>query len=494
MVYESDIVVVGCGIAGVSAAVSAAQAGASVRVLERSPKAERGGNSRYTGGNVRLKNDNEVTDDFVELLVRSSATFVHHSHNAATLKPYDEWPPVLRAYGFADPELITAFVEGATETFAWMKSCGVRFGPIVNPTSGVPGFETIGGGQEAVERLATTAEQLGVTFHYETAGRSLNLDDTGNVAGVRAWSHETGPLDFAAKSVILASGGFEGNLEMSTRYLGPHAYRLRTVCRGGMYNKGEGIKMALEVGAAPAGSYDDFHAMILDPRSIHSEAVQPWNYGILVNVRGERFIDEGSDARSRISDKVGRAILAQPDGIAYFIFDAKVQEVPNFRRQIGSEVPPVKAASIEGLATGLGINPATLKATVDAFNAAVQDGKFTPIVPDGKRTFGITPPKSNWARTIDGPEYMAYPMVCTNVFTFGGVRVSPKAQVVNTDGYIIPGLYAAGEVIGLYYESYVSSTSYLRGMVFGRIAGKHAASLCRPVQAGTKQSTAKGQA
>ena len=297
------------------------------------------------------------------------------------------------------------------------------------------------------------------------------------MAGVHALSKEAqGPVDFAAKAVILASGGFEGNLEMSTKYLGPHAYRLRPVCRGGMYNKGEGIKMALEAGAAPAGSYDGYHAMICDPRSIHSESIQPWNYGILVNIRGERFIDEGSDARMRTGDQVGRAILAQPDGKAYFIYDAKVQDVPNFRPQIGSEVPPIKASSIEALATELGIKPSALKVTIQTFNAAVQDGKFTPIVLDGKRTLGITPPKSNWARTIDGPEFMAYPVVCTNCLTFGGIRVSPRAQAVNTEGFEIPGLYAAGEVIGLYYGSYIGMTSFLRGIVFGRIAGKDAAS------------------
>ena len=489
MVYESDVVVVGCGIAGLSAAVAAAQAGASVRVLERAPKADRGGNSRYTSADLRMKSVTEVTDDFVDLLVRTSSTFVHHSHNASTLKPYEEWPPVLRAYGFADPELVTAFAESAPDAIAWLKSCGVRFDEAINPTNGVPCLKPVGGGWEAVERSALAAEKLGVTFHYDTSGKSLNLDEKGAVTGVRAWSSEAGgAVDFAAKSVILASGGFEGNLEMSTKYLGPHAYRLRPVCRGGMYNKGEGIRMALDVGAAPAGSYEDFHAMIVDPRSDHPESIQPWNYGILVNVRGERFVDEGSDARTRIADKIGRDILAQPDGIAYFIYDKKIQEIENFQRQINSSVPPVRASTIEALATGLGINPAKLKATVQAFNAAVQDGKFTPIAQDGKRTVGITPPKSNWALSIDGPDFMAYPLVCTNCFTFGGVRVSPSAQVVNTEGYVIPGLYAAGEVIGMYYGAYVGSTSVLKGLVFGRIAGKHAAGQIKMNKSGASRA------
>jgi hypothetical protein len=91
-----------------------------------------------------------------------------------------------------------------------------------------------------------------------------------------------------------------------------------------------------------------------------------------------------------------------------------------------------------------------------------------------------------WACAIEDPEFMAYPLVCTNCFTFGGIRVSPRAQVVNTDGYEIPGLYAAGEVIGLYYGSYVGSTSFLKGIVFGRIAGKHAPHRSKMVQGGAK--------
>ena len=474
MVYESDIVVVGCGIAGMCVAVSAAQAGASVRVLERAPRNERGGNSRYTTGDIRMKSLTEMGDDVVEQLVYTASTYVHHSFNTDTLKPYDEWPAVLRAYGFADPELVTAFVEGAPESVAWLKTCGVRLEPVIHRASGHASLESIGGGLEAIERLSAIAEKLDVTFHYETAARSLNVDAKGAVSGVRAWSKQ-GFMDFSAKAVVLASGGFQGNLEMMTRYFGANAYRLRTACRGGMYNKGEGITMALKIGAAPAGSYEDFLSLICDPRSAHSESIKNWNYGILVNMRGERFVDEGSGARIKICDQVARAILAQPEGKAYFIYDTKAQGAGDFSRQIGSEFPPIKANSIEGLATALGIDSRVLKSTVQKFNVAVQDGQFVSNKLDGKHTAGITPPKSNWARTLDGPEFMAYPLVCTNVFTLGGLRVNPRAQVVNTEGYEIPGLYAAGEVVGLYHGLYLPGTSYLRGIVFGRIAGEHAA-------------------
>jgi tricarballylate dehydrogenase len=438
----------------------------------------RGGSSRYTTGLLRLKNTVEVPDEFADRLVQTSETFVQPSFLEQTLRPYDAWPPILRAYAFADPELVRAFVDWVPPSLSWMQSLGIRFEPTVNPSSESQILETVGGGEGAVDKMVQVGEQKGVIFHYETTGRSLIVGDSGEVIGINARSRSEGPTLFMARAVVLASGGFEGNPEMSTKYLGPEAYRLRTVSPGGMYNKGEGIEMALKIGAAPAGQYGGFHVMILDPRSTRSEAIKPWNYGILVNIRGERFVDEGADYREHISDQVGKAILRQPEGRAYFIYDAKIRDVHNYQRQIGSEYPPITGESIEDLAAKLDVNSSVLRTTIQDFNAAIQEGPFRPVKPDGKRTKGITPPKSNWARAIEGPEFMAYPVVCTNVFTFGGIRVSPRAQVVDRDGYEIPGLYAAGEVVGLYYGSYLVGTSFLRGIVFGYIAGRNAGGYC----------------
>jgi tricarballylate dehydrogenase len=474
--YESDVVVVGCGIAGMAAALSAAEAGASVRVLERATRERRGGNSRYTSGNLRMKSLSEPTDDIADQLQRTSDTFVHHSVIAETLRPYDEWSPPVRAHAFADPELVRSLIEHAPEAVGWMAGNGVGLASTSNPASGVPCLETVGGGITAVEGLGAAAEAAGVEFHYETAARDLLRTDTGSVAGVYAMHHHAGAVQFQAHAVVLACGGFEGNPEMASRYLGPDAYRLRTVCPGGMYNKGEGIEMALRAGAAPAGQYGGFHAMICDPRSVHHESIKPWNYGILVNVRGRRFVDEGADARARISDDVGRAILAQPDGRAFFVFDASIEDIGNYRRQIGSEHPPITAQSPGELANALGIDATRFVETLADYSAATRPGSFTPVVPDGLATHGLALPKSNWARPISGPTLMAYPVVCTNVFTFGGLRVDGEARVLDLDGYVIDGLYAAGETSGLYYGHYASSTSYLRGLVFGRRAGLNAAS------------------
>jgi tricarballylate dehydrogenase len=471
--FESDVLVVGCGIAGMSAAVSAAEAGASVRVLERSVRAERGGNSRYTSGNLRMKSLSEPADDIAEQLSQSSDTFVHHSVIDTTLRPYEQWPPVVKAYAFADPELVQALVDSAPEAVSWLSHTGVSLAMGVNAPNGLAHLETVGGGCAAVEGLGTAAEREGVQFHYETTARRLLLDDREHVTGVQAAHPEQGPAEFHARAVILASGGFEGNAEMISRYLGPNAYRLRTTSRGGMYNKGEGIQMALAIGAAPAGQYGGFHAMICDPRSAGTESIKPWNYGILVNRHGRRFVDEASDARAKISDSIGRAILDQPDGHAYFIYDRSIEDIGNYENQIGSECPPITADTPASLATALNLDPAALTDTITSYNAATSPGRFVPVTPDGVHTTGLTPPKSNWARPLTGP-LMAYPLVCTNVFTFGGLRTSPHAQVLTADGYPIPGLYAAGETIGLYYGHHTGGTSYLRGLVFGRLAGRHA--------------------
>ncbi len=478
MEREHDVLVVGCGSAGLSAALAAAQEGADVGVLERSPKAVRGGNSRYTEAYLRLKSETEISDDFEERLSGNSGGYVDPSFWQETLKSYDAWPPIVRAHSFTDPELIMTFASGVPDTMAWLKTFGLRFemegtGFI---TKSVPRMAPVGGGEAIVETLAQAAEKKGVNFYYETGAQRLNLNRKGEITGVHAWSSSTGLVDFKAKAVVLASGGFGGNIEMLTKYLGSEAYLLRTIAPGGMYNKGEGIQMALDIGAAPAGQYGAFHAEPIDPRSSRPEAaIFAFPYGILANQEGKRFIDEASDLVDLIYDvPVTRTILKQPKGIAYFIYDSKIQDVPNYKKAIRTDQAPIEAKSIEDLASKLGIKPAALKSTITSFNEAVQPGEFGPLVLDGKHTEGIEPPKSNWARTIDKPPFMAYPIICAMVFTFGGLKVTPKAQVLNQDGFAIPGLYAAGEVIGMYYHFYPGSTSVLRGLVFGRIAGENA--------------------
>lgn len=483
---DYDVIVVGCGVAGLSAAVTAVEKEARVAVLERSPKDVRGGNSRYTEAFFRMSDETRVSEDFEDRLAKSSMGTIDPALLQSTVRPYDQWPPLLRGYGFTDPELIHSFAEAVPEVLAWLKGFGIKFieaAPFI--TQVTKRIAPSGGGEALVETLAPAAEKRGVTFHYETTARSLIQDEKGNVKGVRTWSTRQGYENLQSRSVVLACGGFQGNLEMMTKYVGHQAHLTRPVAPGGLYNKGEGIEMALNIGAAPAGQYDAFHAEPIDPRSGRPEpSIFIFNYGILVNKLGKRFIDEGLDLSDLCYEEVSRAILKQPGGIAYCIYDSKIKDVPVYEKAIRTDKGPITAASIKDLAAKLEVDPTELGTTITGFNSAVQEGKFDPLALDGKRAKGIDPPKSNWARVIDTSDIMAFPIMCANVFTFGGLKVTPRAEVLNRDGYVIPGLYAAGEVIGLYYGSYVGSTSVLRGLVFGRKAGKTAAEYSKEVGKG----------
>jgi tricarballylate dehydrogenase len=330
-----------------------------------------------------------------------------------------------------------------------------------------------------VEALAGWVESNGGRILYETTARQLLQDEAGAVVGVQAVGQGNRAMTLRARSVVLACGGFEGNPEMLTRYLGPRARYLRPVARGGYYNKGEGIRMALDIGAAPCGDFGSFHAEPLDPRSGAPEPiVLVFNYGILVDKHGRRFVDEAPHTVDATYEAITRVIHEQPDGIAHVILDSRIEDVPNWRKSVRSDQPPISAPTLAALAERIGVPADALEATVAAYNAAcpaAEDG-FDPLRPDGLCTdTSYTPRKSNWARRLEAGPFLAYPVICGNCFTFGGLKVNTRSQVLNADGAVIPGLYAAGEMLGLYYGVYTGATSVLRGAVFGRIAGSDAA-------------------
>ena len=475
----TDVLVVGCGIAGLSAAVSALQAGAQVAVLERAPREERGGNTRWTESLLRMKSEAEVSDDFEAHFMANAGHHLDPALVRETARSYAEWPPIVKTLGFTDPELIASFAAGAGPTLAWLKTFGVRFDflPTYFITSSTPRMAPVGGGLALIEALADAVERHGGRILYEITARQLLRDAAGRILGVRAVDRGGRSHRLHARSVVLASGGFEGNPELLTRYLGPQARYLRPVARGGYYNRGEGIQMALAVGAAPAGDYGSFHAEPIDPRSGATEpVVLVFNYGILVNVRARRFTDEAPSTVDATYETITRVIWQQPNGIAYVILDAKIEDVPNWRKSVRSDQPPVEAPSLSALAERLELDPAALAQTIEAYNRACPDSAgFKPLALDGLATQDLDPRKSNWARPIDRPPFLAYPITCANCFTFGGVKVDTDARVLDLDGVPIDGLYAAGEVMGLYYGTYTGATSVLRGAVFGRKAGLHAA-------------------
>jgi tricarballylate dehydrogenase len=473
-----DVVVVGCGIAGLAAAVSALEAGARVVILERAPREERGGQTRYTEAYLRMKSETEVTDDFEEMFVTNAGGYLDPAlvHFASGAR--EDWPQPLKALGFADPEVIAAFAEGAGPTVQWLKSFGVRFDflPTQFLTRSQPRLLPIGGGLALVEALASEAEKRGAEFLYETAARRLIEDASGAVIGVRATGPGAQPLELHARSVILACGGFEGNPEMQTRYIGPRSIYLRPVCRGGYYNKGEGIQMALDIGAAPCGDYGSYHAEPIDPRSgIPEPSVFIFSYGILVNQEGRRFTDEAPATIDACYERITREIYNQPNGTAYAVLDARHTRIPNYRLGLRTDQPPIEGRTVRELASKIGIAPRALEATVADYNRGCRKAEYRPLELDGLATEGVAPVKSNWAHPIDEPPFYAYPVISANVLTFGGLKVDRHARVLNQQGDVIPGLYAAGEVVGLYYKNYTGATSVLKGAVFGRFAGLHAA-------------------
>jgi tricarballylate dehydrogenase len=477
-IKESDVVVVGCGIAGLSAAVAAAQQGARVAVLERAPREERGGNTRHTESFLRMKNLDEVADDFESHFAAHAGGHLDPELIRHTLRPPERQPSIVRALSFADPNLIATFAGAAGPTLRWLTTFGVRIEFLPTPflTMSTPRMAPIGGGLAFVEALTAAAERLDVSFSYETTARALIQSDRGTVDGVRAVTRANRRVDFVAHGVVLASGGFEGNPEMLSRYIGPKALYLRPVARGGYYNRGEGIVMALEIGAAGCGDFSSYHAEPVDPRSGRAEAaVFVYPYGILVNGEGRRFVDEARGTVDATYEAVTRRIFDQSQGLAYCILDAKLGDVPNAERAIRTDQPPVTAPSVAALAEKLGIPVGELEQTVAAYNGGCVPGAFKPLQLDGLATRGVDPPKSNWARSLDTPPFQAYPMISSNVLTFGGLKVNSDAQVLNADGEVIPGLYAAGETVGIYYGSYAGSTSVLKGAVFGRLAGIAAA-------------------
>ena len=482
LTHEFDVVVIGCGIAGMSAAVSALEGGVSVAILERAPREERGGNTRWTEAYLRMKSETEVSDDFVEHFADNAGHHLDPSLVGETSADYDNWSSIVKTLNFTDPELVTNLAENAAPTLAWLKNHGVRFEflPTFFLTMVTPRLLPVGGGLAMIEALGAKAEDNGASFFYETTARSLIQDDGGAVVGVLAASHFNTTVDFNAKAVIIASGGFEGNPEMLAQYLGPQARYLRPVARGGYYNKGEGIRMALGIGAAPAGDFGSYHAEPIDPRSGVSEPViAVFNYGILVNQDGHRFIDEAPATVDATYDPITRCIFTQPGGIAYAVLDAKIDDVPNWQKAVRSDQPPIVADTLAELADSLAIDREVFEATVSTFNTACRPGTFKPLETDGLATVGIRPLKSNWARPIDSPPFQAFPIISANVFTYGGLKTDPRGQVVNVDGQIIPGLYAAGEVTGMYYGVYTGATSVLRGAVFGLISGRLAAQRAR---------------
>jgi tricarballylate dehydrogenase len=488
MMQDFDVIVVGAGNAAFCAALAAREQGASVVMLEAAPEEESGGNSRFTAGSMRVVYNG--VDDIKTLVPDLTEEEIATSDFGTYTQDqfFDDMARVTQDR--ANPDLVELLVTRSFDTLNWMRSKGVRFIPIYGRQAfkidgkfkfwGGLTLDAVGGGSGLVTMLAAAARKQGIEILYQTRALDL-LSDGIRVDGVRV--RQQGRIrELRGKSVVLASGGFEANPEWRTRYLGP-GWDLAKV-RGTRFNVGDGIRMALEIGASPCGNWSGCHAVgwernapefgdlaVGDQFQKHS-----YPFSIMVNASGKRFLDEGADFRNYTYARYGRVILEQPGQFAWQIFDQKVKHLQRDEYKI-RQITKVTASTIEELAGKLeGVDAAEFVKTVAEYNRAVRaDIPFNPNVKDGRKTEGLAVNKNNWANTIDQPPYEGYAVTCGITFTFGGLRITTNGEVLNTDYQPIRGLYAAGELVGgLFYFNYPGGTGLTSGSVFGRIAGASA--------------------
>ncbi len=425
-----DVLVVGGGNAGLSAAITAREAGASVRLLEHAPKALRGGNSRHTR-NLRL---------------------MHESPTATLIGSYsssDYWSDLLSVtHGKTDEHLARIAIDGTAELLPWMEAHGARFQPALEGTLGLSRTNAffLGGGKALMNAYYGAAERLGVCVFYDTEVRSLFLVNglVQEVSTVKSGA----PFSLRPRAVVVCSGGFQANIEWLREYWGDAADNF--IIRGTPYAQGVVLKNLLEQGAAGVGDPTQCHAVAVDARA------PKFDGGIVSRLDCIPF--------SIVVDGAGRR--------SYAVTDAKSE-----KHFMPSAFPPIRAESIGELACKLGVDAAALDATVRTFNRAVRPGRFDPNALDDCRTEGIAPPKSHWARPIDAPPFIGYPLRPGITFTYLGLKVDENARVLMQDGRSAGNLFAAGEIMAgnILGEGYIAGVGMAIGSVFGRIAGREAA-------------------
>ena len=454
-----NIVVVGGGGAGLAAALAAAEDARKrgslprITLIDKAFENKAGGNTRWSPSYMRMAAPDRVETSFV------------HDMLAATRFEGDE-------------TYFARLAADAPATVGWIASHGVEF---IQPTyylaKGPPRIQPSGGGPAIVSALTRAARQAGVTFRYGCAAHEIVTQD-GRVTGL-AVSQEGAAETLKADAVVLACGGFQANTEMMNENFGPGADTMRLISPGTRHNTGEGIHMALALGADRAGDWSGMHAEPIDVRAKNSApVVLVYPYGIVVDRNGQRFFDEGAGLVHETWETFARDIhFNTPGSIAYAILDSRLLEIADYQRAIRSEVPPVRAETLTELAKLAGIDADNLASTVAAYNAAcVGDANiFDPTRCDGLAAAAtLNPPKSNWARAIAVPPFLAYPLVGAIAYTFGGLATNAHARVLR-DGTPIRGLYAAGEITGHFHGTAPNAVSVLRALVFGRIAGRRAA-------------------
>jgi tricarballylate dehydrogenase len=455
------LVIVGHGAAGLTAAVAAAEAArfhdraVEVVLVEKAAEESAGGNTLWSPSYMRLDARDRIAPDFEEAMIEASD-------------------------GRGDRQYFRTLAGDATATVGWLEEHGVTFcSPPYYLSAGPLRIQPVGGGRAIVDTLSRAAKRLGVVFQYGCAAERIVMAGNGRVGGIVA-SGDDGTKTIPADAVILASGGFQADGEMMRAHFGPGGESFKLISPGTSCNSGDCIRMALAQGARMGGDWNGMHAEPIDPRSRNSApVVLVYPYGIVVDRNGRRFFDEGGGLVHETWERFARQIhFEAPGRMAYAILDSRLFDITGYERAIRSEVPPHQADTLDGLARLAGIDSAGLMETVVAYNRAAtgDPAQFDVARCDGLAASAwLDPPKSNWARAIEKPPFLAYPLVGAIAYTFGGLATNEKAQVFGREG-LFPGLYAAGEITGHFWGTAPNAVSVLRALVFGRIAGREAIS------------------
>jgi tricarballylate dehydrogenase len=508
MSRDADVIVVGAGNAGFCAAHAASQGGARVLLLEKAPDDWIGGNSYFTAGAIRTVHDG--LEDVLSLVEPIEPARVQATE-LPSYRPEEFRSDMCRVTeGRADAEMVELLVGDSRATLGWLAELGIRLRLMYDRQSyevegrhvfwGGLHVGTVDGGRGLIGDHLDAAERAGVEIRTGYGVTDLVRQRGGAVTGVRCRvDANADEVEISAPAVVMAGGGFEAEPRLRAAYLGPN-WDLAKV-RGTPYNTGETLEAMVSAGALAYGHWSGCHSIAWDaaaPATGDRELTnrlsrQSYPLGLVVNRDGERFLDEGADFRNYTYARYGAELLHQPGAYAVQLFDATTEPLLRVDEYESPGVSRAQAQTIGELAELLSIDRHGLERTIGEFNQSVSDAAFDPASKDGKHTRGISPPKSNWAVPLAEPPFLGFPVTCGITFTFGGVRIDAQGRVLDRSRHAIPGLYAAGELVGgLFFHNYPGGTGLMSGAVFGRRAGGAAAA--RAIRGGVRAARDGGGA
>lgn len=454
-----DVLVIGGGNAALCAALTAREGGASVLLLEASPREWRGGNSQHTR-NLRCMHD-APQDVLVDAY------------------PEEEfWQDLLKVTaGKTNEHLARLVIRTTSSCRSWMRKHGVNFQPPLSGALHVARTNAffMGGGKALINAYYRSAQSLGVDIRYNAPVDRLEIEDGQFVA---AWSGEE---RIQARVCVLAAGGFESNREWLRDAWGQNELGEwpsdNFLIRGTRFNQGTLLRHMIDDHKADhIGDPTQAHMVAIDARAPLYDGgictrIDCVSLGVVVNRQAKRFYDEGEDFWPKRYAIWGRLVAKQPGQIAYSIIDSKA---------IGRFMPPVfpgqKAETLPELARILGLDEVTFEKTLSDYNKACQVGRFDHTALDDCHTQGITPAKTHWALPIDTPPFYGYALRPGVTFTYLGLHTDETAAVRFNDrpsrNLFVAGEMMAGNVLG---QGYTAGVGMSIGTTFGCIAGTQAA-------------------